>query len=90
MSRPSDDSLSFPENLNVAHELSQIKKDEDIKMNNQVNLSDFIPESRSLIHILRMSPFTKDKWGEAIKSEITGLCKTSKNKRLNNRLFGKF
>ena len=26
-----------------------------------------------MVQILTMSPFTKDKWGEAIKSEITGL-----------------
>ena len=73
MCRPSEDSLSFPEYLNVAHELSQIKKDEDKEIEKQVNLSDFIPEPRSLLQILRMSSSTKDKWGEAIKSEITGL-----------------
>ncbi len=32
MTRPSEDSLSFPEYLNVAHELNQIKKDEDIEI----------------------------------------------------------
>ena len=70
--RPSDDSFSFPEYLNISHELSsQIKKDEDIEMNKQVNLSDFIPESRSLIQILRMSPFIKDKWGGAKKFRDT-------------------
>ena len=42
-------------------------------MNKQDNLSYFIPEPKILIQISRVSPFTKDKWGEAIKSEITGL-----------------
>lgn len=37
MSRPSDDSLYFPDFLNVAHELSQIKNDEDTEMDRQVN-----------------------------------------------------
>ena len=32
MSRPSDDSLSFPKFLNVAQESRQIKEDEHIKM----------------------------------------------------------
>ena len=73
MNRISEDSLSFPEYLNVAHELNQAKKDEDTEIEKQVNLSDFIPEPRSLIQILRMSTFTKDKWGEAIRSEINGL-----------------
>ena len=50
-----------------------MKKDDDIEMNKQVNLFDYIPKPRSLIHILKISPFTKDKWGEAIKSELTGL-----------------
>ena len=36
-------------------------------------MSDFIPEPKTLIQILRISPFIKNKWGEAIKSEITGL-----------------
>ena len=49
MSVPTADSLSFLEYLNVAHDLSQIKKDEDTEMDEYVNLSDFIPEPRSLI-----------------------------------------
>ena len=57
MSRPTEESLSFPEYLNVAHELNEIKKDEDIETDKNVNLSDFIPEPRSLSQILRMSPF---------------------------------
>ena len=73
MSKPTDDPLSFAEYLNVAHALNEIKKDEDIETDKHVNLSDFIPEPRSLIQILRMSPFIREKWGEAIRSEVTGL-----------------
>ena len=58
---PTDDSISFPVYLNVAHELNQIMKDEDIEMDKYVNLLDFIPEPRSLIQILRMSSFIIDK-----------------------------
>ena len=61
MSKPTDDSLSFPEYLNVAHELNEIKKDDDIETDKHVTLSDFIPEPRSLSQILRMSPFIKEK-----------------------------
>ena len=73
MSKPTDDSLSFLEYLNVAHKLSEIKKDEDIKTDKHVNLSDFIPEPRILSQILRMSPFIKEKWKDAIRSEVIGL-----------------
>ena len=73
MSNPTDDSLSFPEYLHVSHELNEIKKGEDIETDKHVNLSDFIPEPRSPKQILRMSPFIKEKWEEAIRSEVTGL-----------------
>ena len=56
MSKPTGDSLSFPEYLNVAHELNEIKKDEDIETDKHVILSDFFPEPRSLSQILRISP----------------------------------
>ena len=72
MSKPTDDSLSFTDYLNVAHELNQVKKDKDIETDKHV-LSDFIPEPRSLSQILRMSSFIKEKWGEALRSEVTGL-----------------
>ena len=39
----------------------------------QINLSDFIPEPRSLSQVLRLSPIIKEKLGLAIKSEILGL-----------------
>ena len=61
MSVPTDDLIYCPEYLNVAHELNQIKKDEDIEMDKHVNLSDFIPEPRSIIQIPRLSSFIKDK-----------------------------
>ena len=61
MSRPSDDPISFSGYLYyVAYKLDQIKKDENFEMDRQVNLSDFIPEPRSLIQILRMTLFIKD------------------------------
>ena len=40
-------------------------------MDKQVNLSDFIPELRSLIQFLRMPSITKDKSGDVIKFEMT-------------------
>ena len=38
-----------------------------------INLSDFLPEPRSLSQVLRLSPYIREKWGEAIRSELTGL-----------------
>ena len=38
-----------------------------------INLSDFLPESRSSSHVLMLSPHIKEKWGDAIKSELIGL-----------------
>ena len=69
MAKPTDDSLSFPEYKNVAHELNEIKKDEDIETDKHVNLSDFISAPRSLSQVLSI----KEKRGEAIRSEVTGL-----------------
>ena len=40
MPKPTDDPLSFPEYLNMAHELNEIKKDKDIETDKHVNLSD--------------------------------------------------
>ena len=49
-------------------------KDDDNKSDNSINLSDFTPEpTSSLLQILRKLAFTRDKWGEAIKSKISGL-----------------
>ena len=44
----SEDPLSFTEYLFVSHELNKWTKDLDIMSDNYMNLSDFIPESRSL------------------------------------------
>ena len=38
-----------------------------------INVSDFLPEPRSLSHIWRPSLYIKEKWGEAIRSELVGL-----------------
>ena len=63
--------ISFPEYLNIAHELNQIEKDEDIIMGKQINLLDFIPEPRSFFQILRVSSFLKNNWREAVIFEVT-------------------
>ena len=44
------------------------------KSNDQIiNLSDYIPEPKSLYQILKLSDHIKEKWGTAIKKEIVGL-----------------
>lgn len=67
------DSINFAEYLNRAHEQVMQTKDE-IKINDtQINLSDFIPEPKSINQVLKQSTHIKDKWGAAIQQEITGL-----------------
>ena len=46
----------------------------DEKSNDQtINLSDYIPEPKSLYQILKLADHIKEKWGTAIKKEIVGL-----------------
>ena len=60
--------------MNIAHEQTQTSKTmEKRNQDTQINLSDFIPEPRSLSQVLRLSPIIKEKWGHAIKKEILGL-----------------
>ena len=49
ISKMSGDPLSFPEYLDVAHELNQMIEDEDNISDKKIDLSDFIPEQRSLL-----------------------------------------
>ena len=38
-----------------------------------INLSNYIPEPKSLHQVLKLSDHIKDKWGTAIKKEVLGL-----------------
>ena len=71
MSRPTD--LPYSEFLHIAHDLNGLNKSEDRIKDHGINLADFLPEPRSLAQVLRMPSHTKEKWGEAIRAEITGL-----------------
>ena len=63
MSKISEDPLSCPEYLSIVHELTREIKDKDIAPDNDIYPSAFSFEPRSLLQILRMSPFTKENYG---------------------------
>ena len=67
------DSRNFAEYLNIAHEQATQNKYEDKANDDQINLSDFIPEPKTINQVLKSSSFIKEKWGTAIQQEITGL-----------------
>ena len=65
--------INNAEYMNIAHEQIQTSKTIEKNQDEQINLSDFIPEPRSLSKVLRLSHIIKEKWGLAIKKEILGL-----------------
>ena len=73
MEKFSDSSLPHSEFLYIAHGLSSTNKVLDNSTDEDINLSDFMPEPKSLSQILRLSPAIKEKWGSAISGEIQGL-----------------
>ena len=73
MPKMQDNDMGYTEYLHAAHDLRTTKKDEEKCQDMAINLSDFIPEPRSLSQILRMNKYVQEKWGEAIRKEINGL-----------------
>ena len=73
MEKFSDSSLPYSEFLYIAHELSSTNKVLDNSTDEDIDLSDFMPEPKSLSQILRLSPAMREKWGSAISVEIQGL-----------------
>ena len=73
MSKFSDYSIPYSEFLYIAHELSSNNRSSDNESDDTINLSDFMPEPKSLNQILRLTPNIREKWGQAISTEITGL-----------------
>ena len=69
-SHPTDNKSEY---LYTTHELNKEKLNQEKQNDTQINLSDFIPEPRSLNHVIRLSPHTKEKWGSAISKEVYGL-----------------
>ena len=60
------DSINFAEYLNIAHRQATQNKCEDKANDDQINLSDFIPEPKTISQVLKSSSFIKEKWGTAI------------------------
>ena len=50
-----------------------MKKNEEKCIDTIINLSDFVPEPKSLNQVIRLNGIIKEKWGEAIRKEIYGL-----------------
>ena len=69
MEKFSDSSLPYSEFLYIAHELSSTNKIIDVSKDEDINLSDFMPEPKSLSQILKLSPAVKEKLGSAISEE---------------------
>ena len=65
--------LLYSEYLHIAHDKNVLNKTKDRIKDNGISLSDFLPEPKSLTQIFRLSTHTKEKWGEAIRAEFTGL-----------------
>ena len=65
--------ITYSEYLHIAHDINETNTNQDKTKDLGINLSDFLPEPKSLSHVLRLSPHIKEKWGEAIRSELVGL-----------------
>lgn len=65
--------ITYSEYLHKAHNIKETNGAEDRIKDMGINLSDFLPEPRSLSQVLRLSPYIKEKWGEEIRSELIGL-----------------
>ena len=70
MDKFSDSSLPHSESLYIVFEISSINKILDESQVDYINLSDFMPETKSLRQILKLSSVLKEKWGSAISGEI--------------------
>ena len=44
--------ISYPEFLDISHELNQTKRDEEIENDKRINFTDFILEPQTLLQIL--------------------------------------
>ena len=67
------DTINYAEYLNMAHEQQTDIKNNENTNDHIINLSDYIPEPKSLHQVLKLSDHIKDKWGTAIKKEVLGL-----------------
>ena len=63
--------ITYSKYLHTVYEIKEMNTIEGRINNMGINLS--VPEATSLSHVLRLSPHIKEKWGHAIRSELTGL-----------------
>ena len=62
--------MAYSEYLHIAHDIKETTGAEDNVKDMGINLSDFLADPRSLSHVLRLSPYTKEKWGGSNKIRI--------------------
>ena len=55
MPRMQEDNMGYTEYLHAANDLQSTKKNEEKHQDAAINLSNFIPEPKSLLQILRMN-----------------------------------
>ena len=65
--------ITYSEYLHLLHGMKEMNGPENGVMDMGFNLSDFLTEPRSPFHVLRLSPYMKEKWGETMRAELVGL-----------------
>ena len=59
--------------MHIALDIKETNGSENRVQDMGINLSDFLPEPRSLSYVVRLSLYMKEKWGEATRSELVEL-----------------
>lgn len=68
-----DNSVTKYEYLMHVHDMKNDGRKDEKNIDEAMNLSDFLPEPRSLNQVIKLAGSIRDKWGTAINKEITGL-----------------
>ena len=55
--------VQHTEFLHAVYDLSSIKRNEEKCLDTIINLSDFVPEPKSLNQVIRLNGIIKEKWG---------------------------
>ena len=61
--------MGYTEYVHAVYDLSSIKKNEEKCLDTIINLSDLVPEPKSLSQVLRLNGIIKEKKGGGVPSE---------------------
>ena len=73
MPKLQDNDMGYTEYLHAAYDISSIKETEEKCQDTIINLSDFVPEPKSLNQVISLNGHINERWGDAIRKEINGL-----------------